>query len=36
VFCEKPIATDLPETIEAINTCKQVLLRKIKREEAHK
>merc|ERR1711871_1824532 len=21
VFCEKPIATDLPETIEAINTC---------------
>mmetsp|Transcript_43152 Transcript_43152/g.116567 ORF Transcript_43152/g.116567 Transcript_43152/m.116567 type:complete len:317 (-) Transcript_43152:777-1727(-) len=22
VFCEKPIATDLPETIEAINACK--------------
>ncbi|CAN0094401.1 unnamed protein product, partial [Discosporangium mesarthrocarpum] len=22
VFCEKPIATDLPETIEAINSCK--------------
>ena len=21
VFCEKPIATDLPETIEAINAC---------------
>lgn len=23
VFCEKPIATDVPETIEAINACKQ-------------
>eukprot|EP00640_Fibrocapsa_japonica_P001862 CAMPEP_0113952620 /NCGR_PEP_ID=MMETSP1339-20121228/90522_1 /TAXON_ID=94617 /ORGANISM="Fibrocapsa japonica" /LENGTH=453 /DNA_ID=CAMNT_0000961267 /DNA_START=75 /DNA_END=1436 /DNA_ORIENTATION=- /assembly_acc=CAM_ASM_000762 len=23
VFCEKPIATDLPETVEAINTCKK-------------
>ena len=22
VFCEKPIATDVPETIEAINACK--------------
>lgn len=22
VFCEKPIATDLPETVEAINACK--------------
>ena len=22
VFCEKPVATDLPETIEAINACK--------------
>ena len=22
VFCEKPIATDMPETIEAINACK--------------
>ena len=21
VFCEKPIATDLPETVEAINAC---------------
>ena len=21
IFCEKPIATDLPETIEAINAC---------------
>ena len=23
VFCEKPIATDLPETVEAINACEQ-------------
>lgn len=23
VFCEKPIATDLPETIEAINACNE-------------
>jgi myo-inositol 2-dehydrogenase/D-chiro-inositol 1-dehydrogenase len=23
VFCEKPIATDLPETVEAINACNQ-------------
>jgi len=23
IFCEKPIATDLPETIEAINACEQ-------------
>ena len=23
IFCEKPIATDLPETIEAINACKE-------------
>ncbi|CAM9161011.1 unnamed protein product [Chrysoparadoxa australica] len=23
VFCEKPIATDMPETIEAINACKK-------------
>lgn len=23
VFCEKPIATDVPETIEAINACKE-------------
>lgn len=22
MFCEKPIATDVPETIEAINACK--------------
>lgn len=23
VFCEKPIATDLPETVEAINSCNE-------------
>lgn len=23
VFCEKPIATDLPETVEAINACSE-------------
>ena len=23
VFCEKPIATDLPETVEAINACNE-------------